>query len=88
MEQIATTEVICGVAKKFSLELEKQFPLHSHAAVVSLMNIMVEHRQANVKTEQAQKQQEAYERQVEMARNEQKRQESDAERRRLGLVTA
>ena len=36
-------EVILGIAKKFTLELEK-FPLHSHAAIARMVMTMVEHR--------------------------------------------
>jgi cysteinyl-tRNA synthetase len=52
------TEVVYGIAKKMSLELEK-FPLHTHGAVISMMTTMAKHREATLRQEQEAKMQAA-----------------------------
>ena len=54
------TEVVYGIAKKMSLDLEKH-PLHTHGAVLSMMTTMAKHREATIQTEMQQKQIEAQE---------------------------
>jgi hypothetical protein len=70
-----STEVVAGTAKKMTLELEKM-PLHSHAAIVTTMNLFCEHRQANEKMAMAAKQQEAYKQQLAYAEEERIKQAS------------
>ena len=54
------TEVVYGIAKRMSLDLEK-FPLHTHGAILSLMTTMAKHREATMQSEMQQKQVEAQE---------------------------
>lgn len=52
------TEEVYGIAKKVNLELEK-FALHSHAAVVALLKLMVEHRKTELESQMSQQQEAA-----------------------------
>ncbi len=45
-----TTEQCYGIAKKYTLELEK-YALQSQAAVVGMMRMMVDHRQVTLQNE-------------------------------------
>ena len=52
------TEVVYGIAKKMSLELDK-LALHTHGAVISMMTTMAKHREATLRQEQEAKMQDA-----------------------------
>jgi hypothetical protein len=52
------TEVIFGIAKKFTIELEK-YPLHTHSGIISMMNMMASHRKAEMDLTAAREQQNA-----------------------------
>ncbi|MGA2890328.1 MAG: hypothetical protein ABSE51_19970 [Terracidiphilus sp.] len=54
------TEQIFGIAKKIALELEK-LPLHTHATVVNMLRMTVEHRKVELDNQVAQAQVEANE---------------------------
>jgi len=41
------TEVVYGIAKKMTLELEK-LPLHTHATIVNMLRMTVEHRKVEL----------------------------------------
>lgn len=61
------TEQVYGIAKKFTLELEK-LPLHSHAAIVGMMQMMCEHRKIVLQNEIALAQKNANDAAMEEAR--------------------
>lgn len=61
------TEELFGVAKKFSLELEK-YPLHSHATVVQMMNTSMQHRKMELESQVEQKNRKAQEEAMNAAR--------------------
>jgi hypothetical protein len=48
--QAPPTENIYGIAKRISLDLEK-LPLHTHAAIISVINTMCQHRKLVLETE-------------------------------------
>ncbi|MGA8730302.1 MAG: hypothetical protein WB608_16225 [Terracidiphilus sp.] len=52
------TEQVFGIAKKMALELEK-LPLHTHAGVINMMRVMVEHRKIELDNEMTEQQNEA-----------------------------
>jgi hypothetical protein len=54
------TQDVCGIAKKISLELE-HLPLHTHAAIINIVNTMCQHRKIVLESEMQQKQMEAQE---------------------------
>jgi len=58
--QAPPTEQVYGIAKKISLELE-HFPLHTHAAIINVVNTMCQHRKLVLETEMQQKQVDAQE---------------------------
>jgi len=62
------SEVIFGIAKKFTLELEK-YPLHTQSGIISMMNMMAQHRKAEMDLAAAQQQQKAQDEAMEAARN-------------------
>ena len=49
------TEQIYGIAKKMTLELEK-FPLHTHATIVNMLRMTVEHRKVELDNQVAEAQ--------------------------------
>jgi hypothetical protein len=49
------TEQVYGIAKRISLELEK-FPLHTHAAIINIVNTMCQHRKIVLEEPQRQEQ--------------------------------
>jgi hypothetical protein len=55
IQQAPPTEQVYGIAKKISLELEKN-PLHTHGAVISMLTTMAKHREACINIEQHQAQ--------------------------------
>jgi len=75
MPTIVTSETVTGIAKKMCRELE-QYPLHTQAVIVSILNMLTEHRQAGEKVMQAQKANEIGERQLRLAEAEAARQAS------------
>ena len=54
------TQDVYGIAKKISLELE-HLPLHTHAAIINMVNTMCQHRKIVLESEMQQKQMEAHE---------------------------
>jgi len=64
MSETPDSSTLFGVAKKLTKELE-ELPLHTHAAVISLMNSALQHRQialqADMQQKQADAQREVYE---------------------------
>ena len=58
--QAPPTENVYGIAKRISLELEK-LPLHTHAAVISIINTMCQHRKIVLESEMQQAQIDAQE---------------------------
>ena len=53
--QAPPTQDVYGIAKRISLELE-HLPLHTHAAIINIVNTMCQHRKVVLDTEMQEKQ--------------------------------
>ncbi|MGA7885285.1 MAG: hypothetical protein WCA44_06035 [Acidobacteriaceae bacterium] len=58
--QAPPTENVYGIAKRISLDLEK-LPLHTHAAIINIVNTMCQHRKIVLESEAQQAQIDAQE---------------------------
>jgi hypothetical protein len=61
------TEQVFGIAKKYTLEMEKH-PLQTHAAIVGILRMMVDHRQVTLQNEAQAEEVKAREKAMEDAR--------------------
>lgn len=85
MTEAPRTEELYGIAKKMTLELEK-LPLHSHAAIVTMMKTGLEHRNIELQNEHAIKQAEANRKAMDEAQAAHDRRNAAAMAKDAGLI--